>query len=183
MNQLSKTCASALVASAALAGPGIAAEYADFDAVTIQRSGSFELEMSPDQALPLFTAPGEKLWIAEWDPIILNGDGFAAGTVFVTTNHGPTTYWLVSRYDVDARQAQYVRVTPGENTGTVDVVVVANADGGATVSVSYQLTGLSIEGNEELQKKYSAHNYAQMMRTWRDMIVASEATIAAHFEE
>ena len=31
------------------------------------------------------------LWIENWDPEILHGDGFETGTVFVTTNHGPNT--------------------------------------------------------------------------------------------
>jgi len=87
-------------------------DFSEFDALTIVRSGSFELEMTHEEALPLFTAPGEKLWISIWDPAILNGDGFEKGTVFVTTNHGHTTYWLVVDYDTDTKHAQYVCVTP-----------------------------------------------------------------------
>jgi len=50
-------------------------DFSEFDALTIARTGSFDLNMKPEEALPLFTAPGEKLWISIWDPVVLNGYG------------------------------------------------------------------------------------------------------------
>lgn len=154
-------------------------DFSGFKALAIERSGSFELDMPPDKALPLFTAPGEELWIPTWDPVILSGDGYQAGTTFVTTNHGTTTYWLVTDYNPEAKHAQYVRVTPGANTGTVDVSIAANENGGSTISVTYRLTGLSEAGNAKLEKSYGASSYAAMMEEWRVMIIASRETIEA----
>ena len=122
-------------------GCGHGEDFAGFDALTIARTGSFELDMTPEEAQPLFTAPGEKLWIPIWDPIILHGDGYEKGTAFVTTNHGHTSYWLVSDYDIDAKHAQYVRVTPGANTGTVDVTIASNGSGGSTINVPQRCPG------------------------------------------
>jgi len=156
-------------------------DLSEFDAVTISRSGSFELDMTPEEALPLFTAPGEKLWISIWDPVVLHGDGYEKGTVFVTSIHGHTTYWLVGDYDTQTRHAQYVRVTPGADTGTVDVSVTSNGDGRATVNVAYQLTALSPAGNVNLAESFSESSYAAMMEEWRSMIVDSKETIDEHF--
>ena len=156
-------------------------DFSGFDALTIARSGSFELDMTPDEALPLFTAPGEKLWIPIWDPVVLHGDGYEKGTVFVTSHHGNTTYWLVMDYDTDTKHAQYVRVTPEANTGTVDVSITSNGEGGATVNVAYQLTALSPAGNADLQESFSEPKYAEMMEEWRAMISASRAKIDDHF--
>jgi len=158
--------------SAVLSGRDHGTDFSDFEALTITRTGSFELNMAPDEAQPLFTAPGEKLWIPSWNPVILNGDGYEEGTVFVTSNRGHTTYWLVSDYDTRTRHAQFVRVTPGANTGTVDVAITSNGSGGAIVSVAYQLTGLSPAGNADLAQSFSAARYAAMMEEWRDMIDA-----------
>jgi len=152
-----------------------------FEALTIARTGSFELGMTPEEALPLFTAPGEKLWISIWDPTILHGDGYEEGTAFVTTNHGRTTYWLVTDYDADAKHAQYVRVTPEANTGTVDVSITSSGNGGAIVNVAYQLTGLSPGGNSDLEESFSESGYAEMMEEWRDMINSSREKIDEHF--
>ncbi len=94
MFKLLNTVVGVLMMSTILGGCSHADDFSGFEARTVARSGSFELDMTPEQALPLFTAPGEKLWISIWDPVVLNGDGFEEGTVFVTSNHGHTTYWL-----------------------------------------------------------------------------------------
>ena len=156
-------------------------QFKRFNAMTISRIGSFELDMTPDDTLPLFTAPGEKLWISTWDPVMLNGDGFKKGTVFVTSNHGHVTYWHVMDYDTEAHHALYVRVTPEADTGTVDVSISSNGKGGATVSVSYQLTALSPAGNENLTASFSESKYTQMMEDWRTMIVSNREKIDKHF--
>ena len=167
--------------STVLGGCDHGTDFSDFDALTIARTGSFELDMTPEHALPLFTAPGEKLWISIWDPVMLHGDGYEKGAAFVTSNHGHTTYWLVSDYDTEVKHAQYVRVTPGANTGTVDVSITANGNGGSIVSVAYQLTGLSATGNADLEDSYSESNYAEMMEEWRAMINDSREAIDEHF--
>jgi hypothetical protein len=74
-----------------------------------------------------------------------------------------------------------VRVTPGANTGTVDVSITANGSGGSTVNVAYQLTGLSPAGNADLEGSYSESSYAEMMEEWRTMINDSREAIDEHF--
>ena len=111
----------------------------------------------------------------------MNGDGYEKGTVFVTSNQGHTTYWLVTDYDIDARHAQYVRVIPEVNNGTVDVSITSNGKGGATVNVAYRLTGLSPAGNAVLKESFSEPNYAEMMEEWRAMISGSREKIDDHF--
>jgi hypothetical protein len=137
--------------------------------------------MTPEEAQPLFTAPGERLWISVWDPTILHGNGYEKGTVFVTTSHGQTTYWLVTDYDTEAKHAQYVRTSPDRNTGTVDVSITSNGDGGAVVNVAYQVTGLSPAGSKEIEDSFSESNYAAMMEEWRTMINDSRAKIDEYF--
>ncbi|MEL7539149.1 MAG: hypothetical protein AAFM91_19050 [Pseudomonadota bacterium] len=159
---------------------GISAEatnYANFDAVTITRSGSFELDLAPDSVFPLFTAPGEKLWVPGWDPHILHGDGYEAGTVWVTTGDGKTVCWYVAAYDTDVRRAKYVRVTPTEHVGTVEVYVSALENNRSKASVTYQLTGLSETGNAYLTASFSETSYAEMMQEWRDAIAGGEYSV------
>jgi len=176
-------CAGVLMMSILLGGCNHSDHFSGADALTISRSGSFELDMTPEYAFPLFTAPGEKLWISIWDPIILNGDGYEQGTVWVTVNHGRTTHWYVADYDPDSRHARYVRTTPDADSGSVDVSVTSNDKGGSIVNVTYQLTGLSEAGNNGVQELLDEANYAAMMEEWRSMINDSRAQIDAHFSK
>jgi len=149
-------------------------------AVTISRSGSFELDISPEKALPLFTGPGERLWVPGWEPVILSGDGFEADTVFLTEHKGKTTYWQVLAYDKQSKHARYHRITPDSDTGTVDVLLKANAKGGSRVYVTYKLTALTPMGNRKLLRHYDQASYGKMMVEWRDLIIAHMDKISQH---
>lgn len=147
---------------------------------TISRHGSFRLDMSPDEALPLFTAPGETLWIPSWKPVILNGDGFEQGTIFLTESEKGTTYWYVSEYNSNSHQACYIRVTPEHDIGTVKVAIEADGNTGSLVQVNYQMTSLSEEGKANFVGDFSIENYEKMMKEWQSMIVKSKRNIEAH---
>lgn len=62
MTNFLRICVGVLVMSTVLGGCNHGTDFSDFDALTITRTGSFELDMNPDDAFPLFTAPGEELW-------------------------------------------------------------------------------------------------------------------------
>lgn len=172
--------AGGLVMSTIPGGGDHGTDYANFSALTVNRSGSFALDMDPDDAFPLFTALGEKLWAPGWQPFILNGDGYQQGTVWATYAHASTTYWYVATYDTDQRHARYVRVRPEADAGTVDVRVEPNGSGGTTVNVTYQLTGLSTAGNSDLEKSFSESSYSDMMESWRRAIIARRDKIDGH---
>ncbi|WP_176085900.1 SRPBCC family protein [Martelella sp. HB161492] len=149
-----------------------------FEALTIYRSGAFEIDVAPDKALPLFTAPGEKSWVPDWNPTILSGNGFEKGTVFVTGQQGARTYWLVIDYDTATRHALYVRTTPEVDTGTVDISVGSDHGGGTTIHVTYSLTALSEAGNTRLRETFNPSAYAKMMEGWRTLIAENRTRIA-----
>ena len=156
-------------------------DYSTFQAITISRSDTFELDIGPTDAFPLFTAPGETLWVPGWRPFILSGDSYQTGTAWVTQAHDHTTYWHVADYDDKARHARYVRVTPEADSATVDVTVAPNGNDGSTVHVTYQSTGLSQAGNENIGKMLAPAQYTRMMEHWLDLIRQNRAKIDDHF--
>jgi hypothetical protein len=181
MNNFFRMGTGVLLMATVLSGCEHDTGFSDFNAVTVKRSGTFELDMTPDDAFPLFTAPGERLWAPGWEPHILSGDGFEEGTVWVTESHGHTGYWYVADYDTVARHARYVRVTPGADAGTVDVSLKPSGAGGSKVRVTYQLTALSEAGNQHLSESFSELKYAEMMKHWQSLIEDSRDRIDAHF--
>lgn len=169
--------------STILAGCDHGTDFSRFGAFSGERTGSFELDMAPDVAFPLFTAPGEELWAPGWEPFILSGDGYEEGTVWVTEGHGRTVYWYVAAYSTVDRHAKYVRVTPAANAGTVDVQVMSNESDGSTINVTYKLTGLSEAGNKNVEEMLSEPEYAEMMVHWQSAINNSREKIDAHFDK
>src|SRR5579859_1152765 len=69
---------------------------------------SFELSLPCAQALPLFTAPGERLWAPGWNPEMLSG-GMERGSVFRTRNAEHETVWVVTEYAPEQGRASFAR--------------------------------------------------------------------------
>lgn len=138
---------------------------------TINRSSAFELDLSPTQTLPLFTAQGEKLWAPGWQPILLSGEGYEQGNVWITKQANSTTYWHISRYDTLLHEAVYTFVKPNLLMGTVSVMVTENTNNGSLVNVTYNLTALSEKGNNKLRTQYSRENYPKMIAEWKMLIM------------
>lgn len=106
-------------------------------------SGQFTLDLPPAEAFRLFTARGERDWVAGWEPIfpVPTEDDAAVGTVFETDAHGHRTVWMV----VDSQpphRIRYAQVRLGERAGTVSVSL-DEAGGGSLVTVTYELTPLT----------------------------------------
>lgn len=116
---------------------------------------NFRVGVPPARALHLFTPVGERLWAEGWDPVFPageDGDGGAAGTVFVTS-HGDghaETVWTVAERASD--RIRYARTTPGHLSGIVDVCCCEEECDGTRVDVLYDLTALSPDGERALHE-------------------------------
>ena len=137
---------------------------------SVAHTGTLCVDAAPEHAFQLFTAPGEKLWIDGWDPVVLSGgDGRRAGAVFVTDAGGDKAYWIVVDYDADALHARYARIAPATRAGTVEVLARPDGAGGTEVEVTYELTALTDEGSAQLAD-FDEAAYAAMLADWERMI-------------
>ena len=123
-------------------------------------TGSFRLEASPERAMPLFTAEGERAWAPGWDPV---GDD----DCWTTSAHGTTTYWLT--VDRTPTSARYARVTPGDTAGTVAVTCTGDCTG-TVVTVTYDLHSLGPAGEERLPSFEAG--YDGMLAEWQRLTSA-----------
>lgn len=130
------------------------------------------LPLSADEAFPLFTPEGERLWIEDWNPHYFypaNGETIT-GMVFTTGHGDETTYWTLVDFDNTAHKARYSRVTPGSRSVVVEVRCEAVGEHEARVTVRYSLTGLSEAGNAAITA--FVEGYAAMIEDWRTKILA-----------
>src|SRR5688500_5125686 len=117
---------------------------------TRQRS-SFRLPVPPEEAFELFTAEGERRWVAGWDPVILSDCGATEpGAVFLTDHGGEPTIWTVLEANRGAGRLAYSRVSPGRRAGTVYVSLAGDRDG-TRVEVAYDITSLGSDGDEAVR--------------------------------
>jgi hypothetical protein len=127
-------------------------------------TGRFEVALAPDASWRLFTARGERDWVAGWNPTFPApvDDDTAVGTVFTTAAHGHQTTWVVVDRD-PGRRVRYARVTSHISAGTVTVTLEPSA-AGSTVTVTYALTPLSEIGRQELTS--FAAGYEPFLAGW-----------------
>ena len=111
--------------------------------------------------MPLFTAEGERAWAPGWEPTYPDSDVHEVGQVWTTSGHAETTWITVQ---ADATQVRYARVALGDSAGIV-TVSCAPEDVGTTVTVSYDLTALSLAGEKRLAE--FASSYDEMLEHWR----------------
>jgi hypothetical protein len=134
-----------------------------------RQQGSFELAIPAAEAFDLFTAEGERRWVADWEPTILSACGAREpGAVFLTDHGGESTIWTVIAADRSGGRLLYSRVSPGRRAGTVEVRIQPNGPR-CTVRVTYDLTALGPEG-EAILAGMDKLGFAAMLTEWKRMI-------------
>jgi hypothetical protein len=142
----------------------------------VARTGAVRVALPPEQALDLFTAPGEVHWAPGWEPRYVSPqDGAPApGGIWLTSEDGQEVIWRVERFDRSAGEAEYLRITPGNRVVTVHVHCAP--DGSHTLAtVTYRVIALSPAGQEWLAE-FTAERYAKTMKEWERLIAAHVAT-------
>jgi hypothetical protein len=132
--------------------------------------GRIQVGLPTDEAFRLFTPRGEQDWVTGWEPRFPAPapDDTQPGTVFETNAHGQTTIWLVLDRQWGKR-ISYARVTPGDQAGTV-TIVVSPTGRHSEVEVTYELTALTGAASSRLRE--FADNYPAYLRSWEDAISA-----------
>ena len=136
-------------------------------------SHSFDLDLDPTEAFPLFTPKGEELWVPEWRPEYIEPQSgeTVAGMVFRTGESEESTIWACLEYNPEARRARYLRVTPASRVAYVDVVC-SHQGNGTAVQVSYSFVPLTTSGKTYIANM-SDGSFAAMIGDWKGLIERS----------
>ncbi len=132
--------------------------------IRVRVTGTIELDMVPQRAFDLFTPNGERVWAHDWRPEFPNGEtgDVEVGLVFETCHTDRRSIWTVVRCE-PGKAIAYSTTTPGHRAGTV-AVTCQLVGGGTTVTVSYDITALRPEENDDL-KKFEAH-FPEFLGEW-----------------
>jgi len=122
-------------------------------------------------AFPLFSAEGERRWVAGWDPRYLSPYGPRAreGLVFQTIKEGVgTATWTQTRHAPATGVASFVYVVPDHHTAMVDVRVTSDSKNRSRASVRYRMTSLSSDADDFVRAFGEA--FEDFMAHWAEAI-------------
>lgn len=126
----------------------------------------------PEKVFPLLCAVREAEWVPGWDyRLIYSNSGIAeCGCVFITANEGGTeTTWIVTDHDPAAFKIAFVWVNPGFVAAQISIRLHATSSNQTAALISYTYTGLSENGNREVER-YDRVWFEHKMRDWERAI-------------
>ena len=140
--------------------------------MTTHRTGTVRVALPPAEALDLFTARGETLWVPGWAPRYVDPpDGEPVpGGVWLTDDGEVEVVWRVQRFDRAAGLAEYLRVVPRNRVALITVECAPDGDG-TLARVTYRVTPIGPDGDEWIAG-FDDAAYAAMMTEWEARIGA-----------
>ena len=90
--------------------------------VHVERAGAVSMALSAEEAFPLFSAEGERRWVAGWNPSYLHPvePGAGEGVVFQTVKKDlGTATWVQTRHEPGAGFASFVCIVPDHHAAMV----------------------------------------------------------------
>lgn len=130
---------------------------------------AFDLPLTPEAAMPLFTPRGEEAWVPGWAPRYVDPPGgeTRVGMIFAT---GEGAVWWTCLHWDPAGEARYIRLMPGHRAARVRVRCTP-APGGCRVAVAYDWFGLDAAGKAAVAAITDA-GFAAEIDGWRALILA-----------
>ena len=108
------------------------------------------IEASPDVVFPLLCPVREAEWLDGWRyEMIHSASGLVEeGAVFRTPGDDePSTVWIVTRHDREAKLVEFARFTPDSRVSVLKIGVEAAGDARSHVDVSYATTSIAPHGD------------------------------------
>ena len=137
---------------------------------------------APERVFPLLCPVREADWLPGWQHRLIYSDSGVAelGCVFTTprppgsatraqVDAAAETTWIVTDYDPAALRIAYVWINPGIVITELRIQLEPAGNGATRTQIRYRYTGLSLEGNRELER-YTREWFESNMRNWERTI-------------
>jgi hypothetical protein len=127
---------------------------------------------SPEKVFPLLCPVREADWVPGWQYRLLYSQSGVAelGCVFTTPNDDRSeTTWLVTAYNPAAFTVAFAWMNPGFVAAQITIRLEAKPSNQTTAHIRYVYTGLSEQGNREVER-YDAAWFQNKMQSWQAAI-------------
>ena len=159
-----------------------------FNATRVNHEYTQTNDAPPEKVFPLLCPVREAEWIPGWNYTLIYSDSGVAelGCIFTTRDPvveaekyssrsnehdpaSPETTWICTDYDPAAFRIAYVWVKPGREATEIRIQLEKTEDGNTRSHIRFRYTGLSAEGNREVQS-YDRAWFEAKMRGWETAI-------------
>ena len=126
----------------------------------------------PQKLFPLLCPVREADWLPGWEYRLIYSDSGLAELGCVFTSPGlkdEEKTWVVTEYDRDACRIAFVWVAPGLVIAQLQIHVTPSENGGSRTRIRYCYTGLSEQGNREVDH-YDRSWFEARMKNWETAI-------------
>ena len=128
---------------------------------------------APSEVFPLLCPVRESEWLPGWEyRLIYSESGIAElGCVFTTPNASAQAerIWIVTEYDRAQYRIGFVWIDPDRIITELGIQLEAGDRGMTRAKIRYRYTGLSEEGNREVES-YDRQWFEVRMRNWETCI-------------
>jgi hypothetical protein len=134
--------------SSCLLAFGFSLPVSALSAPQLRASAAIELHLNApaDAAFPLFGPVRESEWAPDWSPKWIyppEPRQSSEGSVFTTASPAGISTWVMTVYDAEKRNVEYVHLTPGHRVVEISITVRPTTRETSTARVSYRVTALS----------------------------------------
>ena len=134
----------------------------------------------PEEVFPLLCPVHEADWLPGWRYRLIYSDSGVAelGCIFTTPNflasqaQNPAASeitWIATDYDPAAFRIAYIWISPSQVAAELSIQLASAADGATHTHIRYRYTGLSAEGNREVEG-YDRAWFETRMKYWESAI-------------
>lgn len=134
----------------------------------------------PERVFPLLCPVREADWLPGWQYRLIYSDSGVAelGCVFTTPNPpgsaveeraAAETTWIVTEYDPAGFCIAYLWIDPGHVITELRIQLAPGGPGETRTHIRYRYTGLSAEGNRDLEQ-YTQPWFESKMQNWERTI-------------
>ncbi|HED07398.1 MAG TPA: hypothetical protein ENI57_04715 [Ignavibacteria bacterium] len=133
----------------------------------ISRTYKQKIKAKPSLVFPLLCPNREVDWVNGWLPeeIISNSGLAELDCVFTTTNDKGKAFWIVTKYEPENFMLEIAKIVPDYYLSNIRISINDNQDNGSDLSVTYQLTSLSKNGNKKVDE-FTEEYYKDFMEAW-----------------
>jgi hypothetical protein len=140
------------------------------------REGSFELDISADDAIGSFTPEGERARVKDWNPKPVYPPqatvAFETNTVFRVDEDDEHSLWTILDADFAKHVAEYVYVVDGQRVSRLRVKIEPLSAERCRAQVHYVHTATSEKGLQFVAS-VTEEAFAQKMRDWQRLVSAA----------